>query len=145
MTWREQAACRGKPTGWWFPPAQMTVTDWADYQRAREICASCPVRSECLTYALGDQATRTNGLWAGTTPDERRGKKRREAERRARYRERLRRERTFEHGTLNGYQNGACRCEPCKEAGRSYRQRRRQIERARGPLTAGLEIEETAS
>lgn len=30
-----------------------------------------------------------------------------------------------EHGTLNGYSNYACRCEPCKAASHAYMQKKR--------------------
>ena len=35
---------------------------------AKEICGTCPVRDECLTYALRTQPAR--GVWAGFTADE---------------------------------------------------------------------------
>jgi WhiB family redox-sensing transcriptional regulator len=36
----------------------------------RELCATCPVRVECLEYALADESL--TGLWGGTTDTERR-------------------------------------------------------------------------
>jgi len=38
--------------------------------RARAICATCPVTEDCLAYAMGD--VDTVGIWAGTTGRERR-------------------------------------------------------------------------
>lgn len=38
-------------------------------ERARELCANCPVRAECLALALG--CDERHGMWGGTTPDER--------------------------------------------------------------------------
>jgi WhiB family redox-sensing transcriptional regulator len=39
-------------------------------EAAKRICASCPVRANCLVSALrtGESA----GIWGGTTPEERR-------------------------------------------------------------------------
>ena len=46
-TWREKAACRGKPTAVFFPAPSEPATD------AHHICRGCPVTAECLAYALG--------------------------------------------------------------------------------------------
>jgi hypothetical protein len=35
---------------------------------ARRICRSCPVRSECLDYALTYPVTDLHGVWGGLTP-----------------------------------------------------------------------------
>jgi len=46
--WMDQAACAGHrraPTLWVSPRA-------SDRAQARRICAGCPVREECLQYAL---------------------------------------------------------------------------------------------
>lgn len=49
---------------------------------------------------------------------------------------RYRRERSttmpYEHGTWKGYNLGACRCAPCKEAGRAYLREDRRKKKARG-------------
>jgi WhiB family transcriptional regulator, redox-sensing transcriptional regulator len=37
---------------------------------ARQVCNSCLVRQACLEWALS--APETDGIWGGTTPDERR-------------------------------------------------------------------------
>ncbi|GAC1381435.1 MAG: WhiB family transcriptional regulator [Acidimicrobiales bacterium] len=44
------------------------------YMWARRVCADCPVRLECLDYAL--RANEVHGMWGGATPLERRGMKR---------------------------------------------------------------------
>ncbi len=75
--WRRDAACRDLDTDIFFP-----VTD-EEAGPAREICASCPVREQCLEFAL---ATRQDdGVWGGLTETERRRlrRRRREATRRA--------------------------------------------------------------
>jgi len=53
--WRQQAACRGKPTWWWYPTRDEHAT------AAIAICRTCPVRSDCLTAGL-DEA---HGHWGG--------------------------------------------------------------------------------
>jgi hypothetical protein len=51
VSWLEQAACRGKPTGWWFPARGDAFTTAV----AKSICARCPVRCACLAAALGEE------------------------------------------------------------------------------------------
>lgn len=75
-TWRREAACRDLDTDVFFPLAE------ADAGPAKAVCAACPVRDECLEFAL---ATRQgDGVWGGLTETERRrlGRRRREAARR---------------------------------------------------------------
>lgn len=63
--WHEHAACRRESAATWFPERG------ADYRIAVRICETCPVRSECLEYAL-DHPTQLAGIWAGTTLRQRR-------------------------------------------------------------------------
>lgn len=42
MTWRSQAACRSKPTSWWFAYPKT----W-EHDQAEAICHGCPVATEC--------------------------------------------------------------------------------------------------
>ncbi len=61
--WFEDAACRDVDTAIFFP------TSDAHADAAKAICRQCPVREECLEYAL---ATRPpEGVWGGLTPIER--------------------------------------------------------------------------
>ena len=39
------------------------------YYVAKQLCRLCPVKLECLEYALG--ANETYGVWGGLSPDER--------------------------------------------------------------------------
>jgi WhiB family redox-sensing transcriptional regulator len=60
-----QAACAETDPEAWFP-------EQGDYDlsRVKRICAGCEIRIECLAWAL---ATREQyGVWAGTTPRQRR-------------------------------------------------------------------------
>ena len=46
------------------------------YDRARELCAGCAVRGPCLEVALSDPDAVMVGMWASTTPTERRALRR---------------------------------------------------------------------
>lgn len=63
MTWRESAACAGVDSELFFPATATGV------KTARSICAPCPVKAECLAFALERDPW---GVWAGTTRRERR-------------------------------------------------------------------------
>jgi WhiB family redox-sensing transcriptional regulator len=62
--WQRRAACRGKGCDPWFA----TTREAED--AARAVCEPCPVRRECLSYALSDPGL--VGIWAGTDERERR-------------------------------------------------------------------------
>lgn len=71
MTWRESAACRGRPTRHYFPT---TGGHDANTRAAIDLCwTECPVRPECLTEALNhpDGARYVAGIWGGFTLDQR--------------------------------------------------------------------------
>lgn len=55
-----------------FYPERDTGSD--PYFWARRVCETCPVRIECLDYAL--RANEVHGMWGGKTPDERTGLRR---------------------------------------------------------------------
>jgi WhiB family transcriptional regulator, redox-sensing transcriptional regulator len=76
-TWRDDAACKGLETDTFFPS-----TD-AEAGPAKLICAGCPVRAECLEWAL--LSRQEDGVWGGLTDNERRRlrRRRRDAARRA--------------------------------------------------------------
>ena len=64
LDWLAAAACRGATTDVFFPTSETRV------DAATRICAACPVREECLEYAI---ATRQpEGVWGGLTGVERR-------------------------------------------------------------------------
>jgi WhiB family redox-sensing transcriptional regulator len=69
MTWRTLAACRGRPPEWWHPPEGKVA---AYYAKARAVCDSCPVRQDCLEYALAtDDLHNPCGMYGGHTAKER--------------------------------------------------------------------------
>ncbi|MFE1590355.1 WhiB family transcriptional regulator [Streptomyces sp. NPDC058737] len=77
--WREYAACRTEDPDLFFPigttgPAALQT------EQAKAVCRTCPVREQCLRWAL--DTGQTIGVWGGTSELERRTLKRREAARR---------------------------------------------------------------
>jgi hypothetical protein len=63
--WRDQAACLDSNPDWWFPlPGAST-----QYDQAKAICDRCPVKAECLNYALA--LDMRHGMWGGLIPQER--------------------------------------------------------------------------
>lgn len=59
--WRDRAACHGYPTDWWFPNG--TVSNSVEVRQARAICQDCPVRGECLDWAI--RTHQPAGIWGG--------------------------------------------------------------------------------
>ncbi len=73
-TWREHAACRDLDTNLFFPPGDGPGS-MERIEQAKKVCAACPVRAECLSFAL---TTRQDaGVWGGMTEEERRRHRRR--------------------------------------------------------------------
>jgi WhiB family transcriptional regulator, redox-sensing transcriptional regulator len=67
--WRKLAACRFAELELFFPAVSADLTG-EQAQRAKALCGACPVRRECLQFAL---ATRQSyGVWGGMTERERR-------------------------------------------------------------------------
>jgi WhiB family redox-sensing transcriptional regulator len=68
--WAEQALCAQADPDAWFPQrGQHTLA-----KTAIEICRVCPVRAQCLDYALSGADTWggiATGIWGDTTPQER--------------------------------------------------------------------------
>jgi WhiB family redox-sensing transcriptional regulator len=145
--WVRQALCVETDPELFFPSPGRAATE------AKRICESCPVREQCLQYALTNQEI--HGIWGGLSPRERdalrRGRPRhcphgplratacRECarERDRRYRERRRIELPpgsgAKHGTLTRYSYG-CRCSPCctaKRVDNGVRYERERQERLR--------------
>jgi WhiB family transcriptional regulator, redox-sensing transcriptional regulator len=61
-TWLERAACSG--VGW------EAFFDSPDLEPALNLCRSCPVRIDCLRFAV--QAGLDWGVWGGLSPEGRR-------------------------------------------------------------------------
>jgi WhiB family redox-sensing transcriptional regulator len=61
--WIDRAACRGAGPKTWFPHPSQPAAE------AKRICAGCPVRGECLDYALENREE--GGIWGGLNKHER--------------------------------------------------------------------------
>ena len=58
---------------WWFPEEKAGRVSWSrtyEANTARNICKSCPLLNECLSYALKYHGL--TGIWGGTDRHERR-------------------------------------------------------------------------
>jgi WhiB family redox-sensing transcriptional regulator len=68
--WQDAAACVGMDTATFYAhDGQRASSLRAHEAAAKRICATCPVRTPCLQYAL---ATREPwGIWGGQTAEER--------------------------------------------------------------------------
>lgn len=60
-SWRDVAACRGRPTEWWYSDDPQVQA------QAREVCLGCSVRAPCAAAGIGEP-----GMWGGLTAAERR-------------------------------------------------------------------------
>ena len=57
--WMDRAACKGKDVDLFFPQRE----EMDKLAAARKICIACPVREECLAYALHFKIR--YGVWGG--------------------------------------------------------------------------------
>jgi WhiB family redox-sensing transcriptional regulator len=69
IEWQEAAACRQADPELFFPIGTAGAAA-AEIQRAKAICARCPVRRPCLAYALA--TGQDFGIWGGHDENERR-------------------------------------------------------------------------
>jgi WhiB family redox-sensing transcriptional regulator len=69
--WQTKAACRGPHAIVFFPPshAERKEERLARERAAKEICRPCPVRQECLDYAI--RIREAHGIWGGLSEVER--------------------------------------------------------------------------
>lgn len=56
--WREEAACIGKGNEMFYPERSHALA-----QKAKAICAKCPVKGECLDEAISNNEK--FGIWGG--------------------------------------------------------------------------------
>jgi WhiB family redox-sensing transcriptional regulator len=61
--WRRLAACRNVETDVFFPSSDLFSN------RAKLICSTCPVRHQCLAWAISTD--QRDGIWGGKTAKER--------------------------------------------------------------------------
>jgi WhiB family redox-sensing transcriptional regulator len=97
--WMRDAACKPHPTEWWFPERGDPT------EQAKIICHTCPVRLDCLNYALNIPSL--VGIWGGMS-----GKERRQI--------RSKPTKPIRHGTPTGYhqhlRRGTEPCLQCRQA-----------------------------
>ena len=63
-SWQQDAACRGQGPDAWFP------TRGAGRHTGKAVCAGCPVRADCYSFAESQPAP-LQGVWGGFTQRER--------------------------------------------------------------------------
>lgn len=66
--WRVLAACRGMDTELFYPEGRGRSLRMQE-EVARQVCAECPVRRECLSAAT--ERPERYGIWGGLTESER--------------------------------------------------------------------------
>lgn len=70
-SWMEDSACVGHQPEWWFPDDRSNGSE--ETRMAKAICGGCPVRTQCLDYALRTEPGFTRfGIFGGLTADARR-------------------------------------------------------------------------
>lgn len=65
LRWQDHAACTDHPDRSIFFPERGETT-----AAAKAVCATCPVKAECLDYAVRNHEN--YGIWGGTSERERR-------------------------------------------------------------------------
>jgi WhiB family redox-sensing transcriptional regulator len=70
--WQHFAACRGEDSAFFFAPNYFEKRSEKNAREAvaKSICVRCPVRPECLEYAL--EIRENHGIWGGLNEMERR-------------------------------------------------------------------------
>jgi WhiB family redox-sensing transcriptional regulator len=70
--WQLQGSCRGPNARIFFPPNHFEKKEdkLVRERQAKAICGLCPVRRDCLSYAL--EIREQHGIWGGKTEIERR-------------------------------------------------------------------------
>lgn len=63
LDWMRDGLCQQVDPDLFFPEGHGSTRD------AKRVCAVCPAQDPCLEYAL---THKVDGIWAGTTPSQRR-------------------------------------------------------------------------
>jgi WhiB family redox-sensing transcriptional regulator len=69
LSWMSRGACQREDPELFFPIAA-TGPALLQISAAKAVCSRCSVHASCLSYAM---ATMPEGVWGGTTGEERRG------------------------------------------------------------------------
>jgi WhiB family transcriptional regulator, redox-sensing transcriptional regulator len=69
--WQQRGLCRADDSEIFFPPAHFEHKPEREAReaKAKAICTACPVRVECLTWALA--VREPYGVWGGASEGER--------------------------------------------------------------------------
>ena len=67
--WGVYAACKGKPSEWWFADKYNTTEGKIFTIMAKQVCETCTVKAQCLQ--LSRENDESFGIWGGLTPKER--------------------------------------------------------------------------
>lgn len=104
LEWQTRAVCAGQDTDLFF--------ENSGNQQIKEFCDNCPVRTDCLAYAVNEHIE--HGIWGGLTPGQRKGVKGKWGAP----------GQPIKHGTYNGYRvhryRGERACEACLVANNQY-------------------------
>jgi WhiB family redox-sensing transcriptional regulator len=74
--WQDAGGCRGKDIVLFFgPDGERQPEREVRERKAKAVCAACPVRAECLTYAVS--RPEKYGTWGGLNEEERASERRR--------------------------------------------------------------------
>ncbi len=73
FNWRHDAACFSEDPELFFPVGTVGPATAAQLDRARQVCARCVVRLDCLQWAL--DAGMNHGVWGGLDEQQRRALK----------------------------------------------------------------------
>ncbi|WP_069773060.1 WhiB family transcriptional regulator [Streptomyces sp. LUP30] len=117
LVWADQAACRGQQLDDFFAEAKLRM------EQAKRVCASCPVRSQCLAEAFrAEDPSARFGVYGGLTAAERRelAKRQRSSAPKAATAAPKKPRQPATCGTRPGYQKhlreGTEICGPCRQA-----------------------------
>lgn len=69
LSWMSRGACRQADPELFFPIGPTAGPVARQVEAAKAVCGSCAVRANCLSYAL---EAMPEGIWGGTTMEERR-------------------------------------------------------------------------
>jgi WhiB family redox-sensing transcriptional regulator len=80
VSWQDRAACRGMDVLLFFgPDDEPRQPREIREAKAKAVCKLCPVRVQCLDYALRNSIR--HGIWGGLNEEERARERRRRARR----------------------------------------------------------------
>jgi len=83
--WHQQARCREldvNPDWFWAADGKPTERHYSHIERAKAVCAECPVLVECREHGVKNRES--FGIWGGLTPAELRTERKRRSIKRTR-------------------------------------------------------------